>query len=106
MRRPLLTTARQRIAAAHVTGLMEWASTKAGPTPIDEAVTWVHAITEDPQVIGDVLGCYLARADIYPAFGEAVDVLREAGADEVLAAEVAAWQRWQRQRAALGGFQL
>lgn len=97
MRRPQLPR-RQRAEASHVSGVVEYWLAEGGVWQMSDAVAVVHAVSDDPQVLGDVLGCYLARAEIEPHVSPVVQVLRAAGADEDVAGQVAAWQRWRYDR--------
>lgn len=68
----------------------------------------IRQISTDPLVLGHVLGPYLApeHPEYAGADAEAAELLREAGADEEHAEQVAQWQRERRERRAQGGFQL
>jgi hypothetical protein len=70
----------------------------AGPIHVDDAVAEVHAVSRDPLVLGQVLGAYAVRAETQHRFAVVVELLREAGANEVRAEQAAAWQRWRHER--------
>ena len=73
----------------------------------DEAVAVLHEISDDPRLLGHVLGIYLARLEQEsPGYQAAVDLLRYAGADERVAAEMLEWQRDRYERQQQGGFSL
>lgn len=86
------------MGAAHVTGVVEHWLAEGGVWQMSAAVAVVHAVSDDRQVLGDVLGCYLARAELEPHVAPVVQVLWAAGADPDLAEQVAQWQRWRRDR--------
>jgi len=66
--------------------------------PRDEAKAALRAVSDDPAVLGQVLGDYLhrvvvgAQADA-ARYWPVLDLLRAAGADEDVARERAAWLR-------------
>ena len=60
---------------------------------LEWAVARLHEITEDPIVLGHVLGSFVAYAERFAMYLPAVDLLRAAGADEDQAALKAAWVR-------------
>jgi hypothetical protein len=94
MGRPSLSSARQRLTAAKLSGLVErLVSGALRGTPTDEAVTRLHDISTEPVVLGHVLGPYLVRAEQMETYAAAVELLRAAGADELVASEVAEWLR-------------
>lgn len=60
----------------------------------------IRAISVDPLVLGHVVGMRLEpeHPEYAAADGEAVSLLRELGADEDHAQQVALWQRERRER--------
>lgn len=97
MHHPDLSTTRQQIQAAEVTGAVERYTLGRDQGATDEqALAELHGTTRDPLVLGHVLGAYLVRAEASPAYGRAVELLRVAGADEDAAALKAAWLRQRR----------
>lgn len=99
MRYPELS-ARQRIKVAQLSGTVERLAAQGGQWAMSDLVAVVHEVSEDPLVLGQVLGAYLVRKEELPHFDPILQVLRAAGADEQRAAEVAAWQRWRLDRTA------
>jgi hypothetical protein len=89
---------KQRLEVAEVSGTVERMSATAGPIHVDDAVAVVHAGSRDPLVLGQVLGAYVARAETEHRFAVVVELLREAGANEIRAQQVATWQRWRHER--------
>lgn len=99
MRYPELSP-RQRIAAAQLSGTVERLVAEGGQWTMSQIVAVVHEVSSDPLVLGTALGAYVVRKEELPHFGPILQVLREAGADEQRAAEVAAWQRWRIEQTA------
>lgn len=68
----------------------------------------IRTLTTDPLVLGHVLGAHLKpeHPEYAGADAEAVELLRESGADEATAELVARWQVDRRERRDEGGFQL
>jgi hypothetical protein len=99
MRHPDLPTSAQRLKAAQVSGEVQQltfgpdraAMTDAGE--LERAVTRLHAITDNPQILGHAMGTYLAYADRSDDYLPAVVMLRAAGADEKAAELKADWLR-------------
>jgi hypothetical protein len=89
---------KQRLEVAQVSGTVERMMATAGPIREHAAVAIVHAVSRDPLVLGQVLGAYAVRVETEPRFAAVVELLREAGADEIRAEQVAAWQRWRHER--------
>jgi hypothetical protein len=92
---------RQQMDAAEVAGTVErYALGDRRRAPLDEAKAAVRAVSDDPAVLGEVLGDYLhrvvvgAQADA-ARYWPVLDLLRAAGADEDVARERAAWLRRQ-----------
>lgn len=93
--------ARQRIPAAKLSGevlRLTRGDDESRRLSRDEKVARLRAITDDPQVLGHVMGGLLAPE--HPEYAaedaEAVELLRMAGADEDVAERVAAWLRERR----------
>lgn len=94
MRHPDLPSTRQRLQAAEVSGEVQRLSFgDLRGLPLEQAVARLHAITEDPQVLGHVLGSFLPQAERSQAYQPPVDMLRAAGADERTAQVKAEWVR-------------
>jgi hypothetical protein len=89
---------KQRLEVAQVSGTVERMLVTAGPIHVDDAVAEVRAVSRDPLVLGQVLGAYVVRTETEPRFAVVAELLREAGADEERAEQVAAWQRWRHGR--------
>ncbi|MBZ5736515.1 hypothetical protein K8Z61_18645 [Nocardioides sp. TRM66260-LWL] len=72
----------------------------AARTPIDQAVTELHAITRDPRLLGQASGSELGgwQADpIRTCWGQRISrLLDAAGADPAVRDEWAAWARGER----------
>lgn len=100
-------TGRQRMAVAKISGAAELLTIgRYRDTPRDRAVAQLHAISDDPAVLGAALGNVLYRIAVEsPGYQVTADLLRAAGADEDAAAARLAWQRDRASRND-GGFRL
>jgi hypothetical protein len=90
---------RQQMDAAEVAETVErYTLGDQRRAPLEESKAAVRAVSDDPAVLGEVLGDYLHRV-VVGVQADAVrlwpvlDLLRAAGADEDVARERAAWLR-------------
>jgi hypothetical protein len=92
-------TSAERLRIAELSGMVENLVVGADKWVYAEpAVAQLHAITTDRVLLGDVLGVYLARLEESAYYDGAVELLRAAGADEQVAAEMLEWQHERRRR--------
>jgi hypothetical protein len=92
------------MAVARLSGAVERLA--AGGTPRDLAVEELRAISDQPALLGDVLGAILHRVESEHSYlAAAAELLRAAGADEQAAVAKLGWLR-ERDERREGGFTL
>ena len=100
---PLLPKAKRITAASAGGTVARLAQGRDKGLRFDEKLEQLLAETRDPEILGHILGPYLAEEDPHEGTRAAIELLRAAGADETVAARNAAWQRERRERERRGG---